>query len=783
MTITRRFSAILALGAMLVLPSLAQAFEITDIRVEGLRTISPGTVFTYIPYEVGDDFQAADSTRVVEALYDTGFFENVEVGRSPDDALLVRLEERPTITALEVNGNDKVETEQLQEALKSIGLVQGRVLDQRALDKMQTELQRVYYSLGQYGVEIETEVEELADNRVFVRIDIYEGKPASVRRVRIIGNEDFDEGDLLDLFEMGPKSWWAFWSNRDQYSRQKLSADLERLRSFYLDRGYLQFEVDSTQVTITPDKRDIEVVVNITEGDRYKVTDVTFSGNMLLNEGTLEELNRVERGEYFNRRQVVDTSDAIGRRMGDYGYAFARVEPRPEIDEADRTVVVDFNLQPGKRVSVREVEFKGNFNTDEVVYRREMRQMEGSWYAGDKLDRSKERIQRLPSVQKVEQNVSPVPDAPDQVDVEYDITEQLSGSLTAGVGFSQAEGVLFNVGLNQPNFLGTGKSVGINVERSSYREFYQFNYRNPYFTVNGISQGFGLFYQKQDGTELSLSRYLVDSFGGNINFGAPFSEHTYGQIDFRVESQEIKGTSYSPTWVTGPQDDVNDQPGPGFEGEQFYTFSVSPSWRYDTRNRSLFPTDGQMHRLSATVAVPGSDLTYVKGEYDGEFYQPLTDNFTMRAHGNVGQIKAYGDTQADYDGESEYYDGVPPFLNYFTGGIRSVRGYEDYSLGPRDSNDDPMGGTFKVNGGLELVSPLPFLTEQRDTVRMALFWDIGNAYRDFEGFDAGSLRQSAGVALSWISPVGPLIFSYAQPLNDEPGDRTQNFQFSIGASF
>jgi len=776
MTILQRCTS-LALAALLFLPTLAQAFEITDIRVEGLQTISPGTVFNYIPYDVGDDFEPGDSTRVIEALYDTGFFENVEVGRGPDDALLIRLQERPTITAIEVNGNEKVETDKLQDALKSIGLVQGRVLDQRALDKMQTELQRVYYSLGQYGVQIKTDVEELEGNRVFVNIDIYEGKPASIRRVRIIGNEDFDEDELLDQFELGPVSWWRFWSKGDQYSKQKLQADLERLRSFYLDRGYLKFSIDSTQVTITPDKKDIEIVVNITEGDRYKVKDVTYSGNMLLNKQTLEELNQIQVGEYFNRRQVVDTSEAIGSRMGDYGYAFARVEPRPQIDEDNKTVVVDFNMQPGRRVSVRRIEFKGNYNTNEVVYRREMRQMEGSWYAGDKLDRSKQRLERLPSVQKVEQQVKPVPDAPDQVDVQYDISEQLSGSLSAGVGYSQAEGVLFNVGLNQPNFLGTGKKVGINVERSSYREYYQFDYTDPYFTVNGVSQGFGLYYQKQDGTQLSLSRYLVDSYGGNINFGVPLSEVTYASIAFGVDSQTIKGTTYSPSWVTG------DDGGPGFDDEQFYTYTVKPSWRYDTRNRHLFPTAGQYHKLSATVAVPGSDLTYVKGEYDGEFYLPLTDMFTLQAHGNVGDIKAYGDTQSNYSGVSPYYDGVPPFLNYFTGGIRSVRGYEDYSLGPRDNNNDPMGGTFKVNGGLAVYSPLPFLSEQRDSVRMSFFWDVGNAYRDVADFKTDTLRQSVGVGLSWISPVGPLMFSYAQPLNDKPGDRLQSFQFSIGASF
>lgn len=780
MTIFQRCTS-LALAALLFLPSLVQAFEITDIRVEGLRTISPGTVFTYIPYEVGDDFQPEDSTRVIGALYDTGFFKDVEVGRAADDALLIRLQERPTITALEVNGNKKVETEKLQEALKSIGLVQGRVLDQRALDKMQTELQRVYYSLGQYGVQIDTEVEELEGNRVFVNIEIYEGKPASIHRVRIIGNEDFSERELLGEFELGPVSWWRFWSKGDQYSKQKLAGDLERLRSFYFDRGYLKFSIDSTQVTITPDKKDIEVVVNITEGDRYTVEGVTYSGNMLLNEQTLEELTQVEVGQYFNRRQVTDTSDAIGQRMGDYGYAFAQVEPRPEIDEDNKSVVIDFNLQPGPRVSVRRIEFGGNYNTNEVVYRREMRQMEGSWYAGNKLERSKQRLQRLPSVQTVEQRVKPVADAPDQVDIQYDITEQLSGSLSAGVGYSQAEGVLFNVGLNQPNFLGTGKEVGFNVERSSYREYYQFNYRDPYFTVNGVSQGFGLFYQKQDGTELSLSRYLVDSYGGNINFGVPLSERTYGSIAFGAESQKIKSTSYSPSWITGVPD--NDWPGPGFEGKQYYSFTVRPSWRYDSRNRHLFPTAGQYHNLSASVAVPGGDLTYVRGEYDGEFYLPVSKMFTLQAHGNVGQIKAYGDTQSDYSGVSQYYDGVPPFLNYFTGGIRSVRGYEDYSLGPRDNNNDPMGGTFKINGGLALYSPLPFLTEQRESLRMSLFWDIGNAYRDIEDFEVDTLRQSVGVGLSWISPVGPLMFSFAQPINDEPNDRTQMFQFSVGASF
>ena len=760
----------LALSALLLIPALAQAFTISDIKVEGLRTISPGTVFTYIPYQVGDDFDAQDSTQVIEALYKTGFFSNVAVGHD-GNVLMIKVKERPTISGIKVTGNKKVETDKLQKALKSIGLVQGHVLNPQALDKMKTELQRVYYSMGQYGVQIKTKVKHLDDNRVFVGIDIYEGKPASIRRIRIIGNKSFPEDELLDQFKLGPVPWWEFWSSADQYSKQKLAADLENLRSFYLDRGYLKFSIDSTQVTITPDRKQIEIVINVSEGKRYKVTDVSYSGNLLLSQDELKKLTSVQTGSYFNREQVVNTSDAIAKRLGNDGYAFAQAQPVPTIDEKNKTVKIDFKIKPGQRVTVRRVKFSGNFNTNEDVYRREMRQMEGSWYAADKLDRSKSRIERLPSVQHVDQKIKPVPGVPDQVDVDYDVTEQLSGSFTAGVGYSQAEGVLFNVGLNQPNFLGTGKSVGINVERSSYRQYYQFNYNDPYFTVNGVSQGFGLFYSKQNAANLSLSRYLMDSYGGNINFGVPLSEFTFASIAFQLQTQKVKSTSYSPNWVSD------------FDGKSFNTFSIQPSWKYDSRNKSIFPTSGQYHRLSASVAVPGSDLLYYKGEYNGGVYIPLWKDVTFHGHGDVAMEKAYGKTQAAYSGVSPYYDGLPPFLNYYAGGIRSVRGYQDYSLGPTDSNGDPMGGTFKVVGGAELITPIPFLTKHANAVRMSAFYDIGNVFKSYNTFSAQELRQSVGVAVNWRSPVGPLIFSIAQPLNEKPGDRTQQFQFSVGASF
>ncbi|HQS02677.1 MAG: outer membrane protein assembly factor BamA [Halothiobacillus sp. 20-53-49] len=791
----RRLMAPLA-GLLFLVPALAHAFVISDIKVEGLRTVTPSTLFTYVPYKVGENFTAQDSTQVIDSLYKTGFFSNVTVGQV-GNVLMIQVQERPTISAIEVKGNKKVETEKLQKALKDIGLSQGHLLDPQALDKMKTELQRVYYSLGQYGVQIETSVKPLDDNRVFVLIDIYEGKPASIRQVRIVGNHDFSESQLLGELSMHPTSWWEFWSSADQYSKEKMSADLESLRAFYLNRGYLKFAVDSSQVTITPDRKQIDVVINISEGPRYKVSDVRFSGNLLLDKATLEQLDQVKKDAYFNRKEIIDTSDAISKRLGNDGYALARVQPMPKIDEENKTVAVDFNIQPGDRVTVRHVEFTGNFNTNEDVYRREMRQMEGSWYAADKLDRSKERLQRLPSVQKVDQSVKPVPGVADQVDVDYDITEQLSGSFTAGVGYSQSEGVLFNLGLNQSNFLGSGKSVGINMQRSSYQTGVQFNYNNPYFTVDGVSQGFGLFYSRQDAAALSLSKYLVDSYGGNINFGVPLSENTYGSIAFQAQEQKIKSTTYSPSWITGvpvvptgayPVTGLGangyDIAGPGFDNKSFFTFSVIPTLRYDTRNKSVFPTSGILQSVSATMAVPGSQLLYYKGDYKGRIYMPLWSDTTLSAHGQVGMIKAYGNTQSTYGSPaSQYYNGVPPFLNYYSGGIQSVRGFQDYSLGPRDSNGDPMGGTFLTAGGLELITPLPFLTSQANSVRLSLFWDVGNVYSSYSNFSAQELRQSVGVGFNWISPVGPLVFSVAKPLNSKPGDLTQVFQFTVGTSF
>ncbi|MGC9457298.1 MAG: outer membrane protein assembly factor BamA [Halothiobacillaceae bacterium] len=760
----------------------AATFTIADIEVEGLRSIAPGTVFTYLPFEVGETFDDSDSTRVIEALYETGFFRDVQVFRD-GDVLRIRVEERPTIADLRFDGNKKVETEQLQQALKDIGLGRGRVLDPRAIEQLEVELQRVYFSLGQYGARIDVDVEDLGENRVAVDIDIVEGKPAKIREIVLVGNEDFPADTLRKQFALGPKPWFKFWGSSDQYSREKLAADLENLRSFYLDRGYLKFTIDSTQVTITPDRKDIEIVVNVTEGERYRISEIDYQGNLLLSDEELAELTQVAPDEYFNRERVVETADGIARTLGNDGFAFANVTPMPEIDEANKTAKLVFRVDPGKRVTVRRIDFAGNFNTDEEVYRRELRQMEGSWYAADQVDRSRTRLERLPGLQAVRQELVPVPGVDDQVDLRYELDEQLSGSFTAGIGYSQSEGVLFNLGLSQENFLGSGKAVSVNVERSSFREYYQFDYRNPYFTVDGISQGFGVFFRKSKAAELSLSRYLLDDYGANVSFGVPLSEFTFARAVFQAERQNIKATPESPSWVTGEPAFDGDRPGPGFTNDHFLLFTVRPSWTYDSRNRAFFPTSGQRHRLEATVALPGSELLYYAGEYDGRVYFPVWEDITLTGRAQVALAESYGSTRSDYAGKSDYYDNLPPTLNYWAGGPNSVRGYEDFSLGPRDSNGDPMGGAFKTVGGVELVTPVPFLTEQASTVRMSFFYDIGNVYKSYSDFDAGELRQSVGVGVNWFSPVGPLTFSIAQPLNDKPDDRTQSFQFSVGAGF
>lgn len=768
--LTRTFLP-LALGLALTAQAAdsGSSFTLRDIEVQGLQNIASGTVFTYLPYRVGDQFAEADSTRVIQELYKTGFFRRVDVARR-GDVLVVQVEELPTIGELKISGNEKVETADLEKALKSAGLAKGRVLNRQALEQMEQELQRLYFSMGLYGVEVSTKQTELEGNRIALEVDILEGSPSSIRSINIVGNKAFTEKELLGQFDLGPTSWYEFFSDSDQYSRQKLAADIEKLRSFYLDRGYLKFSVDSTQVNISPDKKDIDITLAITEGAQYNVSEVGFAGTMILAEDELRKLVTVKAGERFSRKALTESTTALVKRLGNDGYAFANVNPVPEINEASKSVKLTLYVDPGKRVYVRRINIAGNFNTDEQVFRREMRQMEGAWFSGDKVERSKERLQRLSYVESASVETKPVPGAADQVDLNVGVTERLSGSFSVGVGYSQSEGVLFNVGVSQANFLGTGNNVNFNVERSGYRSLYSLSYLDPYWTVDGVSRGFSLYYRETKATELSLSRYLMDAIGGDVKFGIPLSEHTGVRLAVGAEQSRLKRTDSSPSWVNA---------------DDYTFFTLTPSWYRDTRDRVVFPNRGGYSLASMEVAVPGSSLEYFKFNLSHDHYLSLSENYVFKLGALMGYGETYGKSYTDASG-NEY--NLPPFRNYYAGGIRSVRGFEDYSLSSGsdtlDSNNDPLGGSFKLVGGAELIFPLPFLGEESvKNVRMSVFYDIGNVYSSYDSFTADELRMSTGVSLIWLSPIGPLTLSLAQPLNDKPGDRTQVFQFAIGAGF
>jgi len=761
----------LALGVAFSAQAAAPAstFTLRDIEVRGLQNIAPGTVFTYLPYRVGDTFAEADSTRVIQELYKTGFFRRVDVARR-GDVLVVQVEELPTIGELTITGNDKVEKADLEKALKSAGLAKGRVLNRQALKQMEQELQRLYFSMGLYGVRVQTKQTELDGNRVALEIEILEGTPAKIRTINIVGNKDFSEKELLKLFDLGPTSWYQFFSDRDQYSRQKLAADLEKLRSFYLDRGYLKFNVDSTQVSISPDRKDIYISIGISEGEQYSVSEVAFAGNMILPEEEMRRLVTIKAGERFSRKALTESTDALVKRLGNEGYAFANVNPVPELDEANRKVKLTLYVDPGKRVYVRRINIAGNYNTDEEVFRREMRQMEGAWFSGEKVERSKERLQRLSYVESATIETKPVPGAADQVDLNVGVTERLSGSFSIGAGYSQSDGVLLTLALSQANFLGTGNNVSLNLERSGVRNIYSLSYLNPYWTVDGVSRGFSVYFKETDAAEASLSRYLMDSYGGDVKFGIPLSEYTGVRLTVGLDHSKLKRTDSSPDWVK--EEDYN-----------FYT--LTPSWYRDTRDRAIFPSRGSYSLASLEVAMPGSGLEYYKANLSHDHYFSLTSNYVFKLGAVVGYGDSYGKAYSyvDKDGITRETP-LPPFRNYYVGGIRSVRGYEDYSIGPRDSEGDPFGGAFKLAGSAELVFPPPFLGEESaKNVRMGLFYDIGSAFSSYDAFDAGELRMSAGVSLIWLSPIGPLTLSFAQPLNEKPGDRTQKFQFAIGAGF
>ena len=744
-----------------------EEFIVEDIQVRGLQRIAVGTVYNYLPVNVGEKFSLDNVAPAIKALFKTGFFKDISLERE-GSTLIVNVVERPSIAKIIFDGNKDLSKDDLTKALKKIGLAEGKVFDQQVLDKVEQELSRQYFSHGKYGLKITTEVSNLTRNRVGIHIKISEGRVAKIKQINIVGNNVFDDKTLLRHLELNTSNLLSFYTKDDQYSKQKLQADLETLRSYYLDRGYINFNIESTQVAITPDKKDIYVTINVKEGDVFKLEKVKLAGNLVVAPPELIKLVKVGPGEIFSRKNATETSKAISDRLGDDGYAFANVNMVPEINEAKKTVDMTFFVDPGKRVYVRRINMKGNAKTRDEVLRREMRQMESSWASSSKIERSKTRLERLGYFEEVNVETPPVTGTADQIDVNYTVVEKPSGNLSAGVGFSQTQGIVLNANIAQDNVFGSGKRVNVAFNNSSYATSYQFGFYNPYFTVDGVSQGYNLGYTKRNAGQINIANYSTNVANAGINFGIPLNEFDSLRFDFDLKHTELIASQYSSTQIL---DFIKQQ------GSTFLTFAPAVGWTHDTLNRAIFPNKGGQQRFSTLATVPGSDLEYYKVSYKQQHYFSLAKDFTIKMHAEVGYGGGYGNT-----------NGLPFFENYFGGGTGSIRGFKNNTVGPLDSNGYPLGGSTKIIGGVELFFPVPFMPETK-SVRLGTFLDNGSISNGLNSID---LKHSVGISGEWLSPFGALSVSAAYPLNTGTStygnnltkkDQTQLFQFNFGQNF
>ncbi|MFU8789701.1 MAG: outer membrane protein assembly factor BamA [Methylobacter sp.] len=743
-----------------------EEFVVEDIKVKGLQRISVGTVYNYLPVSVGERFSLDNVASAIKALFKTGFFKDVSLERD-GATLIVNVVERPSIAKIIFEGNKDLSKDDLTKALKKIGLEEGKVFDQQVLDKVEQELSRQYFSHGKYGLKITTEVSELTRNRVGIHIKISEGRVAKIKQINIVGNTVFDDATLLKNLELSTSNLLSFYTKNDQYSKQKLSGDLESLRSYYLDRGYINFNIESTQVAITPDKKDIYVTINIKEGAVYTLEKVKLAGNLVVAPEELVKLVKIGPGEIFSRKNATETSKAVSERLGDDGYAFANVNMIPEINEATKTVDMTFFVDPGKRVYVRRINMKGNTKTRDEVLRREMRQMESSWASSSKIERSKTRLERLGYFEDVNVETPPVTGTADQIDVNYSVTEKPSGNLSAGAGYSQVQGIVLNANIAQDNVFGSGKRVNLAFNNSNFATNYQFGFFNPYFTVDGVSQGYNLGYSKRDAGQINIANYSTNIMNAGVNFGIPLNEFDQLRFDLDLKNTSLTAVDFSSIQI---RDFIDKQ------GDSFLTLSPAIGWSHDTLNRAIFPSRGGQQRFSALATVPGSDLEYFKVSYKHQIYFPLAKDFTFRLHGEAAYGDGYGKT-----------DNLPFFENYFGGGTGSIRGFRNNTVGPRDSNNMPFGGSSKIVGNAELFFPVPFMTETK-SVRLGTFVDAGSINN---GFKVDNMKYSVGISGEWLSPFGALSVSAAVPINATStssdlgtvDDQKQMFQFNFGQNF
>lgn len=752
------------LACMLVtfsLPVFAEKFRLQDIQIEGLERIQAGTVFTYMPVKVGDEVDENNTAIIARELFKSGFFQDIQLRRE-GSVLVITVKERPAIASLNFDGNKILDNEQLTEVLTDVGIAQGRVFNRSVLERLESELVQQYFAFGKYSASIDTTVRELEDNRVDIGINIIEGDAAKIKQVKIVGNTVFKEDDLTDDFESGLKPWYKFWGSRDRYEKQKLQGDIEILRSQYLDAGYLKFDVPSTQVSISPDKEDIFITINVEEGEQYTIDEVKLAGKYIFPEDEIRSLVDLSAGDTFSRAKIVNSTEAITRRLGDEGYAFPNINPVPNIDEETNKVDLTFFIDPGKRVYVRRINFTGHETTRDEVYRRELRQMESGWYSQANVEASRRRLQRLSYVESVEIDTTRIPGVNDFVDLEVAVVERLAGSFNVGAGFSDSQGIVASTSVSQENFLGTGKTVSLRINTSQVNTVYGVNYVNPYYTIDGVSRGFGFNFVSTEADEADISDFDSDQFGLSVNYGIPLTEHSRIGANLQLRHTEIDTTIRTPIEVLEFLDENDDE---------YNNLTLITNFTHDTRNRSLFPNRGSRQTASLELSVPGSDLEFFKLNYENVFYFPLSETFTLSMGGEIGYGDRYGSTTD-----------LPFFEKFRAGGFDSVRGYESNSLGPRDSFDDSFGGNFVTTTRLEVLFPPPFI-ENKSRARLALFVDTGNVFAELEDFDTSDIRGSFGLGVSWITGLGGISAAISSQFNDDENDDTEAFQFNLGTSF
>ena len=785
-----------ALLVMLPFSSMAAGdFVVKDMRVEGLQRISEGTVFNYLPINIGDRVDNIRIGEAIRALYGQDLFDDIEMRRD-GDTLVVVVRERPSIESFEIEGNKDIKTEDLTESLRGVGLARGRTFDRSVLDNVEMFLREQYYDRGKYGVVIESDIQDRPNNTVRIKVNVKEGDRAKIRQVNIVGNETFDDEEIRSDFTLDTANWLSWIRQDDRYAKEALEGDLEILRSFYMDRGYADFKIESTQVAISPNKKDIFVTINIEEGDLYTISDVKLVGEMVVNEAYLRRLILAQPGSIFNQNLLTQTSDLMAFRLGEEGYANAEIEPVPELDREKKEVAVTFYVNPQNRVYVRRINFNGVDQVDDEVLRREMRQMEGAYLSNSLVDRSKIRLQRLPFVEKVEVNNAPVAGSPDLVDVDFDVEYRMPGQFSGGVGYSESQKIMLNGSIVHTNFLGTGNRVALQLNSGRFQKLYSLSHSDPYRTMDGVRRTVSVNYRDITQFTSAASDFSTTSAGGTVDYGYPISEYQTLSFGLTYQHSELlsstNSTQQAQDWVANNGNPFIENIGNGavFFGTEFDTFELIAGWTYDSRNRAIFANRGTRQQLFLSYAMPGSDVEFYQARYSFTKYIPLWSNkWTLRLNSEIGIGEALGETTA-----------LPPYKQFYGGGPQSVRGFKESYLGPRDSFGRPYGGNVLVAGQAELILPLP--EKWSSQARASLFYDVGNVFNTGEVQftdklgapleykpDLKELRASVGIGVQWLAPLGLFRFSYAYPLNAYDGndryygDELERFQFSIGQAF